>query len=347
MLGVDQPRLAPRARAPAGWTSCAAPGTAWACRSWSSCTVHSTSVRPPRPSLKWVLRVGAARQPLGLHPGLEGADLADLARRRGPPSGQRSGSMSARKRAAEVRVAGDRAWPAAGPGLPDQRPALVVGAVASRALRTSGPLLPSGRRSASRPSCGSGPGADSSRRSSWTTSSAWVWASSSSAPSTGLVHEHHVGVASRSRARRRRGGPCRRRAAGSTSGRAACARSTSRGQPRGRPRAAAAVRSVRARADPVEVELRRRGRPRRCGTAPGAGSRARPAPRASGSSLRPAADRIRRSEVLAATRGVRPPASPRIATLSGARTSRSAAIPAAGQGVRQPLGGATPRRAAA
>ena len=66
-------------------------GWAWACRSCSSCTVHSTSDEPAAAELEVRLAVGAARQPLGLHPGLEGADLADLRRRRARPRASGAG----------------------------------------------------------------------------------------------------------------------------------------------------------------------------------------------------------------------------------------------------------------
>ena len=75
----------PSAISPAAWAAASAsrvrvvrrPGFAQPCRIWSSWTVHSTSLSPPRPELGVQRRVGAARQPLGLHTGLEPADLAD------------------------------------------------------------------------------------------------------------------------------------------------------------------------------------------------------------------------------------------------------------------------------
>ena len=82
VVGVEQPGLrAPRRSAVQRARSCRSAGTSCACRSCSSCTVHSTSDSPPRPSLRCGARVGAAGQPLGLDPGLDPADLARRRRR--------------------------------------------------------------------------------------------------------------------------------------------------------------------------------------------------------------------------------------------------------------------------
>ena len=74
----------------AGWAM------AWACCSCSSCTVHSTSAIPPGPSFSVLCRIGPTRQPLGLHPRLELADLAAAGRR----SGRRRASAAGRSRPA-------------------------------------------------------------------------------------------------------------------------------------------------------------------------------------------------------------------------------------------------------
>ena len=110
-------------------------------------------------------RVGAARQPLGLDPRLDPADLAHV--RVGQPAlrvaqrvDQRDEPLAAARRRRRP------ARPAAAPGLPDQRPALVVGGVRrERAHQRArcGPRAAGRRR---RRSGGSAPGSASSRRSS-------------------------------------------------------------------------------------------------------------------------------------------------------------------------------------
>ena len=75
------------------------PGSSAACRSWSSWTVHSTSARPPRPSLR--ARPGSTPR------GIRSFSTRALMRRTSttcasvrPPSGQRTGATISRKRAA-------------------------------------------------------------------------------------------------------------------------------------------------------------------------------------------------------------------------------------------------------
>ena len=111
-----------------------------------------------------------------------------------PSAGYRSGSMSVDERAPG---SGSRrpAGPAAAPGTPRSAPSARSRCGSAARLRTSGPFLPSGRRSVSEVSGGSGPAGSNSRRSSWTTSAArrcglLVGHLTGSRP----VNEDHVGV---------------------------------------------------------------------------------------------------------------------------------------------------------
>ena len=54
LLGVEQAGVAERVPAPSTVDGARSAGTSAACCNCSSCTVHSTSERPPRPSLVWV-----------------------------------------------------------------------------------------------------------------------------------------------------------------------------------------------------------------------------------------------------------------------------------------------------
>ena len=211
----------PRPRRPGrrGCGSCAAPGTSCACCSWSSCTTHSTSDRPPRPSLVCRRRVGAARQPLGLHPGLEPADLADGVARRCRPR------ASAPGRSARGTARRSPSSPTSGVGaqqrlrLPRRGPARVVGA---RTTRACGPAAPAGPRAAgpaSMSSGGSGAGSASSRRSSSATACAARRRLALVGAGQRVVHEHARRRRCRSRARARRTGPSRRRRTGSAAAR--------------------------------------------------------------------------------------------------------------------------------
>ena len=74
------------------------------------------------------LAVGAARQALGLHPGLEGADLADLTGVEAAV-GPADRVDEPDERLTERRVTGHRCRAQQRLGLPDERPPLVVGAV--------------------------------------------------------------------------------------------------------------------------------------------------------------------------------------------------------------------------
>ena len=160
-------------------------------------------------------------------------------------------------------------------------------------MRTSGPCLPSGRRSASTTSGGSPPGSGSSRRISFGHGQGVaVRRLGASAPARGLVHEQHVGVAAVAQlvaAEAAHGRPPR---TGWAPRRPAAARAPRRppraGWPRsggvGDPREPGARRRRRRRA--------RRGRRRPCGTARGGARRGPRAPASPTSFCRPAAASI-------------------------------------------------------
>ena len=104
------------------------PGTSAACRSWSSCTVHSTSASPPGPSL--VCRCGSA--PRGSRSASTRALIRRISRHSAsarPPSRYLIGSTSVRNAAPSASVAGNRVGPQQRLALPDERPAVVVGGV--------------------------------------------------------------------------------------------------------------------------------------------------------------------------------------------------------------------------
>ena len=149
---------------------------------------------PPATELEVGVRVGAARQPLRVDPGLDPADLDHVVPAH--PVGRVAQRVD---HLGEPAPAGPRRRrprrPAAAPAPP--RPSTTSRSTrrTTRGVRTSGPCLPSGRRSASTSSAGSPPGRESSRRSSLATAWAYVAASCSSAPVHRVVHEHHVGVA--------------------------------------------------------------------------------------------------------------------------------------------------------
>ena len=103
-------------------------GTRPACSIWSSCTVHSTSESPPRPSLKFV--AGSAPR------GSRSESTRALIRRTSitsswvsPSSGNRSGSISVLEPLAQVRVTDDRRGTQQRLRLPHRRPLAVVGGV--------------------------------------------------------------------------------------------------------------------------------------------------------------------------------------------------------------------------
>ena len=101
--------------------------------------------------------VGAARQPLGLDPGLDAADLTDRVLVEAGASGQRTGSITSRNPAAQgFRVAGDRFGPQQRLGLPERGPAAVVLGVGSegadqRPLAALGAQIGVDRRAPVRP----------------------------------------------------------------------------------------------------------------------------------------------------------------------------------------------------
>ena len=147
-LGLRRGRAArpPRRRpAPAasGWS--AGPAARAPCRSCSSCTVHSTSARPPGPSLVCI----AGSAPRGSRSASTRALMRRISRtspRRGRPPGSAAG------RPAPTNRSPRSASPASGVGaqqrlaLPDVRPALVVGGVRregahQRALPALGPQV--------------------------------------------------------------------------------------------------------------------------------------------------------------------------------------------------------------
>ena len=128
-------------------------------------------------------------------------------------------------------------------------------------MRTSGPCLPSGRRSASTSSAGSVPGqrqqpaelvgharAAARRR------------PRRSAPGQRVVHEHHVGVAAVAQLVRRRSGPSRRPPSGSAAARAARPRSPAPAAASAASRVAAVDVGERV-ADLGDVDAGRAGRP--------------------------------------------------------------------------------------
>ena len=171
-------------------------GTAPACRICSSCTVHSMSARPPRPSLRWV----AGSAPRGsrslVDAGLDPAYLDARRPRRCPSAGKRSGSISSVNRRRSVLVADHGVGAQQRLRLPDLRPLGVVGGVGRRGCAPAAPACPrgAGRRRPRAP--GRAPGSDeqpaqlvghapgrTTRR------------PAGPRRARGLVHEHHVGVA--------------------------------------------------------------------------------------------------------------------------------------------------------
>ena len=84
--------------------------------------------QPAVPELEVGLAVGAARQALGLHPGLEGADLADLPGV-DPALGPAQRVDELDEGGPELRVTGHGRRAQQRLGLPDEGPPLVVGAV--------------------------------------------------------------------------------------------------------------------------------------------------------------------------------------------------------------------------
>ena len=165
VLGLDEAgRRRPRPGPRGSWW-CAGPATAWPCRSCSSWTVHSTSDRPPGPSLRCRARSVAARDPLGLDARLDPADLprrllAEPAGRVAVPVGDRD-ELRAQRRVADGELGAQQCLP-----LPRRRRGARSTPRRRRASGPAGPGLPSGRRSASTCSGGSGAGICSSRRSS-------------------------------------------------------------------------------------------------------------------------------------------------------------------------------------
>ena len=324
-VGVGQQAGLPRRgerRQGAGRPQRRAPSAA--CRSCSSCTVHSTSASPPRPSLRCALRVGAPRQPLGLHPRLDPCGSRARRRRRGRPAGHRSGSTSVEERPAQLGVARDRRGPQQRLGLPDQRPALVVGAVGLRACAPAARSCPraAGRRRARaagpgrrRRAAGAAPGRPASAR---------LLRRRARRPRRGLVHEQHVGVAAVAHLARRRAGPCRRPAGGSERAAGRCLDRAHGDVERRLQRGGGEVGE--GAPDLGRGRAHRSGRRRRSRNSSWRRTARAAVIASSADSLR----RRRRASCarpqrLARARAAGPPSSPSMATASGARTSRSAA----------------------
>ena len=139
-------------------------GTSPACCSCSSCTVHSTSASPPRPSFVCVLRSA----PRGSRSASTRALIRRISVTAAPRSARRPGSGSGRPSATNRRPSSSS--PATGRARSracashDLRPARVVLAVGRRGCARARPERPSGRRSASTTSAGSGLGAAEQRR---------------------------------------------------------------------------------------------------------------------------------------------------------------------------------------
>ena len=118
-----------------------------ACRSCSSWTVHSTSVSPPSPSLRWVRRSA----PRGSRSASTRAFISRMSRTcvaLEPPSGlaQRVDQVDERRRPGPGRR--PPGGPAAAPGTPRSAPTARSRRVGRQAAHER-PALPSGRRSAS------------------------------------------------------------------------------------------------------------------------------------------------------------------------------------------------------
>ena len=174
-------------------------------------------------------------------------------------------------------------------------------------MRTSGPFLPSGRRSASSSSGGSGPAAPSSRRSSCDHERSRPPAPRrSSAPGERVVHEQHVGVAAVAQLARRRAGPSP--TTSSRVGERPAGRSLDRAvrRCRARPASVAAVRSVSARPTSLEVEQPDQVGRRRSGTARAGGRRAPPSIASSAVVLAPRPPRSSRRAGPSRGRGLQP-----------------------------------------
>ena len=132
-------------------------GTSCACRSCSSCTVHSTSERPPRPSLR--CRCGSA--PRGSRSASTRALIRRISRTSAsvePAAGQRSGSTRARNRSPELGVARHGHGPQQRLRLPRQRPARVVLRVRGERCAPAGRCGPRGAGRRRRRAAGRAPG---------------------------------------------------------------------------------------------------------------------------------------------------------------------------------------------
>ena len=117
-----------------------------ACSIWSSCTVHSTSERPPRPSLKLVAGSAPRGQPLGVHARLDPAYLDHVVPGE-PLLGEAQRVDQVLEPRAQVRVADDRGRAQQRLRLPDRRPLAVVGGVGvQRAHQRTLPALGPQRR---------------------------------------------------------------------------------------------------------------------------------------------------------------------------------------------------------
>ena len=121
-----------RRRARRGCAASAALRPACPCRSCSSCTAHSTSASPPRPSLAWV--AGSAPR------GSRSVSTRALIRRISvicsgvsPPAGIAHPVGQGQEPRAQRRVAGDEAGPQQRLRLPDLRPVGVVALVRGEA----------------------------------------------------------------------------------------------------------------------------------------------------------------------------------------------------------------------
>ena len=159
------------------------------------------------------LAVGAARQPLGLHPRLEGADLAHLAVVE-PARGPAHRRDEREEALAELGVTGHRRRPQQRLGLPHERPAVVVLAVRLERAHQRARSCPRVAATASTSRFGVGAAQPEQPDQLLDDLERLRLGLALVGALDRVVHEEHVGVASRSPARRPRAGPSRRRAPG-------------------------------------------------------------------------------------------------------------------------------------